>query len=188
MYELSSINKRIREIADKISTSTSRMRGIVSELLLFSKTPVLNKRPVDFESMIEEIINVIKEGMDLGKIDLIVDSEKATIYIDRTKMERALLSLIKYSINRINSTGKGDRIRIKGYGEKGLFRIDISDNGPFITRDMSLRIFEPFFSHSDRKTGLDLSMGYNIIKAHGGDIIIRSTGEETVFSVELPMY
>lgn len=187
LLDLSSINKRIREIADKISTSTSRMSGIVGELLLFSKVPALNKRPVDYESLIEGILKLLKEGVDIGKINLIVEAERATIYVDRTKIERALLGLITNSINRINQSGKGNWVLVKGYKEKGLFHIDISDNGPFIPREMSLRLFEPFFSDGDRKTGLDLSISYNIIKAHEGDIIVRSTEEETIFSVELPL-
>lgn len=188
LLDLSSINKRIREIADKISVSTSRMSGIVGELLLFSKAPVLNKRPVEFRSMMEGVLKLIRESMNIEGINLAVDSEAKEVYIDRSKMERALLSLISNSINRIKRSRKGNYILIRGYEEKGLFHIDIIDNGPFIPRDMSHRIFEPFFADSDRKTGLDLSISYNIIRAHGGDVIVKSTEEETVFSIELPLY
>lgn len=187
LQDLSSINKRIREIADKISASASRMSGIVGELLHFSKIPALNKRPVGFKSMIEEILKLIREGMDIDRIIFTVESEDATIFVDRTRMERAILSLISNSINRISRSAKGDKIWIKGYKEKGLFHIDIVDNGPFIPRDASLRIFEPFFMNGDRKTGLDLSISYNIVRAHGGDIIVKSTEEKTIFSIELPL-
>lgn len=192
LLDLSTINRRIREIADKISTSTSRMSGIVGELLLFSKVPVLNKTPVNFKSLMEEIINLIKEGMDIERINLVVKSEDVTITVDRTKMERALLSLITNSINRVNRSGKGDSVEIRGFKEKGLFHIHIYDNGPFIPREISLRIFEPFFTdsvfntHEVRKSGFNLSMSYNIIKAHNGDIFVRSTEDETLFSIELP--
>ncbi|MFN3479001.1 MAG: ATP-binding protein [Thermodesulfovibrionales bacterium] len=192
LLDLSTINKRIREIADKISISTSRMSGIVGELLLFSRSPILNKTPVNFKSLIEEIFKLIKEGMDMRKINLIAESEDVTITADKTKIERALLSLITNSINRINRSGKGDRVEIRGYKEKGLFHIHICDNGPFIPKEISLRLFEPFFTDSVfntqevRKSGLNLSMSYNIIRAHNGDIVVKSTEDETVFSIELP--
>jgi PAS domain S-box-containing protein len=187
LLDLSSINKRIREIADKISTSTSRMSGIVGELLLFSKVPTLNRNPVEIRAMVEGLLRLIEEGIAYGKINFIVSSEKTVLSIDRAKMEKALMSLITYSINRINNSGKGDRIEIKGYEdrEKGLFYIDICDNGPIIPWNESLRIFEPFFSDSTKSQ--DLSTSYRIIKAHGGDIFIKSTENETVFSIELPI-
>ncbi len=189
LLDISSINKRIREIADKISMSTSRMSGVVGELLLFSKVPLLNKIPVDLRDLLDEVLGSIRKGMDLRDLNLTVESEGVTIPIDRAKMQRALFSLITNSINRVIRSKKGDSIMIRCYEEMGLSHIDISDNGPFIPRHMTHRVFEPFFSDGEdsRKVGLDLSISYNIIKAHGGDIIVKSTADETVFSIELPL-
>mgnify|MGYP000063348430 FL=1 len=187
LLDLSSINKRIKEIADKISNSTLRMRGIVGELLLFSKTPTLHRNPVEIRAMCEGLLRLIEKDMACGTINFLISSEEMVLSIDRPKMEKALMSLITYSINRINNSGKGNRIEIKGYKhrEKGLFYIDICDNGPIIPWNERLRIFEPSFL--DGLKSQDLSMAYWIIKAHGGDIFIKSTEDETVFSIELPI-
>jgi len=189
LLDISSINRRIREIADKISMSTSRMSGVVGELLLFSKVTLLNKIPVDLRDLFDEVLGSIRKGMDLRGLDLTVEAEGVTIPVDRVKMQRALFSLITNSINRIVCSGKGDCIKIRCYREGEMSRIDISDNGPLIPRHMTHRVFEPFFSDSEGsiKTGLDLSISYNIVKAHGGDIIVKSTADETVFSIELPL-
>ncbi len=187
LLDLSSINKRIREIADKISMSTSRMSGIVGELLHISKVPQLNKRSVESRTLIEGILRLIKESVDLGNIRLIVESEKVNINVDMVKAERAVLSLIMNSINRLNLSGHGDMVSIKGYVRGGRFHIDIYDNGPLIPKEASLKLFEPFFTEEGEKKNLDLNMSYNIIRAHGGDIIIRSSKDKTVFSVELPL-
>ena len=68
--------------------------------------------------------------------------------------------------------------------------VSISDNGAGIAPENLKRIFEPFFTTKPvgLGTGLGLSVSYNILKKHGGEISVKSVlGVGTTFSVELPM-
>lgn len=68
--------------------------------------------------------------------------------------------------------------------------ITVSDNGNCIPESIKEKIFQPFFTTkpTGEGTGLGLSLSYDIVKAHGGEIKVESTpGEGTTFVVTLPV-
>ena len=74
-------------------------------------------------------------------------------------------------------------------GGLGAVIISITDNGKGIPRDMVDKIFQPFFTTkpTGQGTGLGLSLSYDIIKAHGGEIKVETKEDEgSVFIVSLP--
>src|SRR6185369_17362377 len=72
----------------------------------------------------------------------------------------------------------------------GKMEIKISDNGNGISKKIVDKIFQPFFTTkpTGQGTGLGLSLSYDIIKAHGGEIKVQSKeAEGTEFIVQLPL-
>ena len=68
-------------------------------------------------------------------------------------------------------------------------QITIFDNGPGIPDNIKDKIFQPFFTTkpTGQGTGLGLSLSYDIVKAHGGELKVESEeGEGTKFIIELP--
>jgi len=79
-------------------------------------------------------------------------------------------------------------VSTKNLGDK--IQISIKDNGPGIPDAIKDKIFQPFFTTkpTGEGTGLGLSLSYDIIKAHGGEILLESIeGEGTTFTVSLPI-
>jgi signal transduction histidine kinase len=69
-------------------------------------------------------------------------------------------------------------------------KITVRDNGIGIPPSALQKIFQPFYTTraTGSGTGLGLSLNYNIIKAHGGEInVMSSEGMETKFTVVLPI-
>ena len=67
--------------------------------------------------------------------------------------------------------------------------ISISDNGPGIPDAIKDKIFQPFFTTkpTGQGTGLGLSLSYDIVKAHGGELKVKSKeGEGSEFIINLP--
>jgi two-component system, NtrC family, sensor kinase len=83
-------------------------------------------------------------------------------------------------------------ITTKSLGDKPdsyRVQISISDNGPGIPDAIKDKIFQPFFTTkpTGQGTGLGLSLSYDIVKAHGGEIRVESKeGEGTEFTIQLP--
>jgi signal transduction histidine kinase len=72
-------------------------------------------------------------------------------------------------------------------GDKVL--ISVRDNGPGIPQRVLDKIFQPFFTTkpAGQGTGLGLSLSYDIIKAHGGEIkVVTKEGEGSEFIIQLP--
>lgn len=79
----------------------------------------------------------------------------------------------------VSTRKKGDRVEIC-----------ISDNGIGIPEKLLNKIFQPFFTTkpSGQGAGLGLSLSYDILKAHGGELIVNTKeGEGTVFTIQLPV-
>jgi two-component system NtrC family sensor kinase len=69
-------------------------------------------------------------------------------------------------------------------------RITVADNGTGIPKTAIDKIYQPFFTTkpTGEGTGLGLSLAYDIVKAHGGEIkVVSKEGEGSDFSVELPI-
>jgi two-component system, NtrC family, sensor kinase len=67
--------------------------------------------------------------------------------------------------------------------------ITVKDNGPGIPPEIVDKIFQPFFTTkpTGQGTGLGLSLAYDIVKAHGGEIRLESKENEgTVFIIQIP--
>jgi signal transduction histidine kinase len=71
-----------------------------------------------------------------------------------------------------------------------IIEIKVSDNGSGIPQNIVDKIFQPFFTTkpTGQGTGLGLSLSYDIIKAHGGEIKVESKEKEgTAFKIILPL-
>jgi len=72
----------------------------------------------------------------------------------------------------------------------GKVEIQVKDNGNGIPQNITDKIFQPFFTTkpTGQGTGLGLSLSYDIVKAHGGEIRVESKeGEGTEFIMHLPL-
>ena len=68
--------------------------------------------------------------------------------------------------------------------------ITVTDNGNGIPQKIVDKIFQPFFTTkpTGQGTGLGLSLSYDIVKAHGGEIIVETKeGEGSEFIIQLPL-
>lgn len=73
---------------------------------------------------------------------------------------------------------------------EGIVQISVKDNGTGIPKKFVEKVFQPFFTTkpTGQGTGLGLSLGYDIVKAHGGELKVETNeGEGTEFLVFLPV-
>ena len=109
-------------------------------------------------------------------------------------IEQIVMNLILNAVDAIKETGKDEgtiRVATKLEKRKGTLSISVSDNGMGIDPSISGQVFDPFFSSKQSRggTGLGLSVTYNLVKAHDGEITFDSEpGKGTTFYVRLPLY
>ena len=68
--------------------------------------------------------------------------------------------------------------------------ISVRDNGPGIPQNIKEKIFQPFFTTkpTGQGTGLGLSLAYDIVKAHGGELMVETKeGKGSEFIIQIPV-
>src|SRR5690606_11304315 len=93
------------------------------------------------------------------------------------------------SHNIIATAPYGPMVKVKTQLKEGKVIITVTDNANGIPQAIKEKIFQPFFTTkpTGEGTGLGLSLSYDIVKAHGGEITVDSKeGEGTMFTIQLP--
>jgi len=108
--------------------------------------------------------------------------------VDRDRMQQVLWNLIRNALEATRGRGK-IHLELKLSTKKGRagVKINVADDGVGIPVEDQEQIFEPFFTRKARGSGLGLAMVQSTIRAHGGDVTVKSNeGKGSVFTVWLP--
>jgi two-component system, NtrC family, sensor kinase len=206
--------KDIAENSSKISHHGKRADGIVKGMLQHSRTSNGLKEPTDINVLADEYLRLAYHGLRAkdktfnATIKTDFDESIGKVSLVPQDIGRVILNLITnafYAVGERKKTNANfDPVvsvstkRILPSGSKGQPKIEIkiSDNGNGIPQHLIDRIFQPFFTTkpTGQGTGLGLSLSYDIVKAHGGNLTVNtvhaeSSGGETpgtTFVVELP--
>ena len=111
-------------------------------------------------------------------------------------MGRVILNLLTnafYAVNEKKQKNPGDYepvVSIVTRKVNSCIEISVKDNGDGIKKEALGKIFQPFFTTkpTGMGTGLGLSLSYDIVKAHGGELKVHSkVGEGTAFKIVIPI-
>jgi signal transduction histidine kinase len=121
------------------------------------------------------------------------DSSIGKVNIVQQDIARVLLNLINnafYAVNekrKLGIPGYEPSVHISTFRHNSEVRIEVKDNGSGIPSAHIKKIFQPFFTTkpTGQGTGLGLSLSYDIVKAHGGEIKVESKeGEGSTFIIQ----
>lgn len=198
--ELDSGNKEeAKLIADDIKTNLEkvihhgkRADSIVKGMLQHSRGNSGVKEPVDINAMAEEYLRLSYQGLRAKDksfnthFDTDFDPAAGIIEVVPQDIGRVLLNIYNnafyavYEKKRTALNGYSPLVHVRTRRKRNVVEISVKDNGNGIPAKVSEKIFQPFFTTkpTGQGTGLGLSLSYDIIKAHGGEIVVKS--EETV--------
>lgn len=174
------INEHIQRIEEEIKNSTE----IIDSLLSLSGMKEPNKKSMDIQSIINDIIAASQVAK---KIKLVRKIPKAKIFvsIDKGQIYMAFYNIIKNSLEAMG--GKGVLTVQVSRGKRSV-EIIFKDTGSGIAPADIRKIFQPLFTTKARGIGFGLSICKTIIEKHKGSISVDSVlGKETVVTVNLPL-
>jgi signal transduction histidine kinase len=209
--EARSIADNIIDNEEKINNHGKRADSIVKGMLQHSRTSTGQKEPTDINALADEYLRLAYHGLRAkdssfnATIKTDFDPSIGKINIIPQDIGRVLLNVFNnafYAVsNRTPQLHKGgvnyeptvsvstSLIVPPPGGPRGA-EIRISDNGNGIPQKILDKIFQPFFTTkpAGQGTGLGLSLSYDIIKAHGGEIKVETKeGEGSKFIIHLPI-
>ncbi|HMK60191.1 MAG TPA: ATP-binding protein [Dissulfurispiraceae bacterium] len=169
-----------------MSREAMRARGIVKQLLSFSRDAAINPVNFDINETIRESIKTLslQEALQGISIELNLADDLPAIYADQIQIEEVLWNIMANAADAITSPGV---IAISTCRNETEIIITIADTGAGVPEEYLDKIFDPFFSTKGTAgTGLGLAVSYDIIKKHGGNIDVFSTvNEGTTFTIRL---
>lgn len=166
-----------------------RIKKIVSDLRTFSRQNETEKVLTDIHQVLDSTLSIIWNEIKY-KVTLTKEYQaQSEILADATQLSQVFLNILLNASQAIDSsqtiTEKGT-INLSTREDHNNVYVTLKDNGCGIPKEVLPKIFDPFFS-TKKGSGLGLSVSYNIIKHHQGDIKVESSpGQGTTFTILLP--
>jgi len=184
-------NSGFEEDLKIIEKHVKNCKTVVSDLLSFSRKGSLEMSQVDVTTVIDGVIKFLANHTDFRNVEIgMGPSPGKPLMISGNEQELAQV-LINLMINACHAVKKNGRIEIDTKQNAAhQILITVKDNGTGIRKKDFPRIFDPFFTTKPvgQGTGLGLSVGYGIIRRHGGDITAKNRETKgAAFTISLPM-
>jgi PAS domain S-box-containing protein len=180
------------EIVEDALSATNRIRAVVRDLRMFSRSSDDDHRAVDLERVLESALRMARnETRHRAKVETHYGRVHAVL-ANESRLGQVFLNLIVNAAQAVPE-GKADEniIRIATFETADRrVTVKISDTGPGIPPEVQKQMFTPFFTTKaiGIGTGLGLSICRRIVASMGGDISFRSDpGRGTEFYVTLPL-
>lgn len=183
-----------KEIMESLYSDAVRMKELVIELLEISRLErhglLIRKGEIDIEKIINEVLSSMQFKAQKFNIELkCVLEEGIIINADYKKILQVIINLVD---NAIKYSKPNSIVEIKLYKSENSCCIEVIDSGIGIPEEEINNIFKRFYrcknSSAAGGSGLGLSIVDEIVKAHSGNIIVKSSSYEgTTFKVILPI-
>jgi signal transduction histidine kinase len=200
--EVKAIANDVQQNLEKILHHGKRADAIVKGMLQHSRSSAGVKEPTDINALADEYLRLSYHGLRAkdksfnAEIKTNFDESIGKINIIPQDIGRVLLNLFNnafYVVNEqksrnLNSYEPTVSVSTKKVGDN--VEITVSDNGCGIPQKIVNKIFQPFFTTkpTGQGTGLGLSLSYDIVKAHGGEIKVETReGGGSEFIIQLPV-
>jgi two-component system, NtrC family, sensor kinase len=209
------ILNNIKQNLEKINHHGKRADAIVKGMLQHSRSSIGVKEPTDINALADEYLRLSYHGLRAKDksfnsiLNTDLDPTIGKINIIPQDIGRVLLNLYNNAFYAVNEKkppspeGEHENLQIKyeptvtvttrsiqpPSGDR-VVEIKVIDNGNGIPQKIIDKIFQPFFTTkpAGQGTGLGLSLSYDIVKAHGGEMNVNSQeGKLTSFTIILPV-
>jgi len=205
--EVKVLAKDIIENLEKITHHGKRADGIVKGMLQHSRTSTGNIEPTEINELADEYLRLAYHGLRAKdkafNADMKTDFDPSLSKINVIPQDvgRVILNLITnafYAVTEKKKQLKDDALQeiyeptvLVSTKKMGNYvELCVEDNGNGIPKKLIDKIFQPFFTTkpTGQGTGLGLSLSYDIVKAHNGELAVETEdGIGTTFRMILPI-
>jgi len=174
------------EQREKAQREVAEMEEMLSATLAFARDDAKAeaRTPVDLGAVLADLTEDLTEA---GHRATYTGPRSLTVPARPVAMRRALMNLVS------NAVAYGGEAEVGLSADGGTVTVTVADRGPGIPDDLKEKVFDPFFrietsrSRETGGTGLGLSVARDIVRGHGGDIVLSDReGGGLVATVTLP--
>ncbi len=200
--EVKAIANDVVQNLEKINHHGKRADAIVKGMLQHSSAGSGKKEPTDINALADEYLRLSYHGLRAKdksfnatmKTDF--DETIGNINIIPQDIGRVILNLITNAFYVVDEKQKSGienyepTVEVNTKKQDNKVFISVKDNGNGIPQKILDKIFQPFFTTkpTGQGTGLGLSLSYDIVKAHGGELRVETReGEGSTFIIQIPI-
>jgi PAS domain S-box-containing protein len=193
----------VYEDLEQIAKATERAKGLVNQILTFSRQVETKPEEVRIDMLITEAIKLLAASVPKNiRIKQDMAAECGGVMADPSQLHQVIMNICTNAIYAMKDSGGILHIRLKSLvpaqrlksrfpelEDKQYISLTFKDTGTGMDDATAERIFEPFFTTKPvgEGTGLGLSVVHGIVKSLGGEIFAESTpGKGSTFTILLP--
>lgn len=177
------------EIFDYISEEVDRLNEIIGSYLDFARPAEFHQKreKTDLSDLLQEVIRQTRTDFKEADVEINFEhgDDRYPVEIDRNRIKQAVLNLL---LNARDSYPAGGKIDVRLSRQNSFCRLEITDYGRGLVREIQDKLFQPFVTGKARGSGLGLYISRRIIKDHKGRIEIANHRSGGVCAViQLPL-
>jgi two-component system NtrC family sensor kinase len=183
--------RQLRLEVQTIYREADRAAKIVRNLLVFTGSRRLVRRPVNLNAILQRVLASRQSTFRAQDIEIVrhYDDKLPRLKGDPLLLHQVFLNMVMNAEQALATAGRPGKIEITTAARHGDIVASVRDTGDGIPFDALSRIFEPFYTTKEvgKGTGLGLAIAYGIVQEHGGQIAAANHPDGgAVFTVELP--
>lgn len=173
-----------------VQRETARLRDILDDFLRYAGKLELDLKPVELQSLIEDLADFFQPQADLARVRIRVRPPAPTqppvvVRADERLIKQTVLNLM---LNALQAMPDGGELILSATAEGPWGLLHVTDTGTGISAEKQTKVFDAYYSTKKGGTGLGLAMARRIIREHGGEISLASEeGKGTDFVLRLPL-
>ena len=190
MWQRSTDPEAAKRSSAVILEEIDRLDSIISRLLYFARPIQLQRQAVSLDDLCAATASTWAEKEAAKSLQIICKAaSQSVVTADRGRLIQVLDNLMENAVHSAShSAPQGGTVTISTARENDFARIDIADNGRGFTPAALGHAMDPFYTTKDNGTGLGLSISFEIVQAHGGELLLanRESGG-ALASLRLPL-
>jgi signal transduction histidine kinase len=178
---------RLTNRLNTVHREAGRLREILDDFLRYAGRIELDRRPIDLNRMLEELVDFFTPQAQVHKVQIRLRKHPSPVVaqVDERMLKQAVLNLM---LNAVQAMAGGGELILSVAPRGRDAVIDVIDTGPGISPDALGQIFQAYYTTKKGGTGIGLAMAKRIADEHGGSIAVRSeVGKGSDFSIVLPL-
>jgi PAS domain S-box-containing protein len=197
-------NPRVQGYVGNIFKASERAKGLVEQILTFTRQGKSRKVPCDIAVVLKEVVKLLRATIP-STIEIVqkIPSNLGTVLADQTQIHQVLMNLCTNAAHAMELRGGQLTVTLENYlmekqsvasgddlASGRYLQLSVRDTGSGMEKPVMDRIFEPYFTTKavGEGTGMGLATAHGIVSDHGGRIFVESVpGQGSVFRILFPV-
>ncbi|MEK7780370.1 MAG: ATP-binding protein [Verrucomicrobiota bacterium] len=152
----------------EIVNEADRVAGQLNDFINYSRPREVRHAPVVLNRVADEVARALSFDVEEKQLQLRVTGEALTVEADEQLLRQALFNLALNAVQAVAAKGEIEIRTVKNSATEAT--LEVRDNGPGVPVEERAAIFKPYFTTTQKGTGLGLAVVQQIVLAHGWEI------------------